>query len=964
MRAGTLLVDIALNLSRLQQDVGQAKSIVESSAKDIERAFQTAKSAVTALGGALSVGAFVHMVRGAIDAAEALGNLSEKTGMTVENLSALKLAAELGGVSFEAFEKGLRGFNISLVEAQNASSKTAKVLKAMGVDITAGPEQAFRQFADAMAALPEGEVRQAAAVQILKKAGDEWIPVLAKGAAGLDEVRDKAEALGLIVSQKFSAQSKEFNDSLKLLQKSSAALGMSIAKGVIEPLTEMSNSMLNAREQGRGLMGVLQELGKLGIATMGATVGRVIPAYDRMAEAAFAQGLPTRQTVTGRIKPAANDSGSLGSGYGFKSGLDPAAVAAALATDDAEMRRFTGAMQALEREYASLSGLSKVALVQWEMESGSLKDLTAVHKAQIGEKAELYDAYKRDIDQRKVTLEGIEAENRARTQSRDITFDLVIANKEALEQLGFEGQLVGQSTLAIEKMNAVRAIDLRLRQAVAALPHDVDGNLLPGSAAALEQMRASAEAQKIAVIDAIDARQKAERSWLTGARNGMHDYVELAQNTAAMSQRLFVDAFQGMEDALVRFVKQGKLDFRDLVDSIETDILRLVIRQQITGPLAQMVGGAFGSAGSLMPGFGALGASIGSGLGSLGFTGAAAWLAKLRAPAMVNPEAIGGYGSAAAGGTAGRSAAAGSGMWAGGLFTALAVGDYMSAQNGRDWLRTLYGGAPPMAGKINEKLGIPEFFTDPLGAVFGHGGGPKTPQIGVMQAGGRFWVGQSDLLSQQEADTKYAQLNALLNDPRRYDPSALMGLTGLIPGGVGMSADQMLALLTQHIAGAEQPDLNVLRGQRLSAVTQLKDLLGVDSLQQFRDNLKVSDLSTGSPMDQLGAARDTFQRDLSAVKFGDYSRLGAFQQEASQYLQLGRGVYASGQGYADIYAEVNSAIESVQSKTNEYLKDLPSTILQTSADQVAAIKAQTDELVTTLKDVGSKIDRLRAAGVE
>jgi phosphoserine phosphatase len=54
----------------------------------------------------------------------------------------------------------------------------------------------------------------------------------------------------------------------------------------------------------------------------------------------------------------------------------------------------------------------------------------------------------------------------------------------------------------------------------------------------------------------------------------------------------------------------------------------------------------------------------------------------------------------------------------------------------------------------------------------------------------------------------------------------------------------------------------------------------------------------------------------------------------------------------------------VQSKTNEYLKDLPSTILQTSADQVAAIKAQTDELVTSLKDVGSKIDRLRAAGVE
>jgi hypothetical protein len=180
----------------------------------------------------------------------------------------------------------------------------------------------------------------------------------------------------------------------------------------------------------------------------------------------------------------------------------------------------------------------------------------------------------------------------------------------------------------------------------------------------------------------------------------------------------------------------------------------------------------------------------------------------------VNPEAIGGFGiySGAAGRRRERRRERLSGhVGAPRTLSALAVGDYMSAQNGRDWLRTLYGGAPPMAGRINEKLGIPEFFTDPLGAVFGHGGGPKTPQIGVMQANGRFWVGQSDLLSQEEADVKYAQLNAMLNDRRRYDPSTLSGLTGLIPGGVGMNADQMLALLTQHIAGAEQPDLNVAR---------------------------------------------------------------------------------------------------------------------------------------------------------
>ena len=48
-----------------------------------------------------------------------------------------------------------------------------------------------------------------------------------------------------------------------------------------------------------------------------------------------------------------------------------------------------------------------------------------------------------------------------------------------------------------------------------------------------------------------------------------------------------------MEDALVSFVTTGKLEFSSLVQSILADLVRLSIRQQITGPLFSAITTAF-----------------------------------------------------------------------------------------------------------------------------------------------------------------------------------------------------------------------------------------------------------------------------------------------------------------------------------------------------------------------------------
>lgn len=86
------------------------------------------------------------------------------------------------------------------------------------------------------------------------------------------------------------------------------------------------------------------------------------------------------------------------------------------------------------------------------------------------------------------------------------------------------------------------------------------------------------------------ARLAKERDFTNGATEALANYFTESQNIAAQIDGLFTNAFQGMEDALVNFVTTGKLDFKSLADSIIADIARIIIKQQILGPLSSTLG--------------------------------------------------------------------------------------------------------------------------------------------------------------------------------------------------------------------------------------------------------------------------------------------------------------------------------------------------------------------------------------
>ena len=110
--------------------------------------------------------------------------------------------------------------------------------------------------------------------------------------------------------------------------------------------------------------------------------------------------------------------------------------------------------------------------------------------------------------------------------------------------------------------------------------------------------------------------RETQRDFSTGWKDAMSEYVENATNGAQQARRIFEQATQGMEDAIISFVKTGKFNFKDLIN----DLLTTLLRSRIQELFARIFGGA--GARSNSPGlFDVLG-SVASSIGKfVGFKG-------------------------------------------------------------------------------------------------------------------------------------------------------------------------------------------------------------------------------------------------------------------------------------------------------------------------------------------------------
>lgn len=268
---GTMVIELAANIANFQSDLGRVERLTRSTAKDMESAFFSAGAKIAATLSAAFAGIeFVQLVKGSIDAADKIGELTERIGGSVKGISELKFAAEQTGAGFDTLARGLLTISKNAAAAKAGNDLAGSAFRALGIEVAdAGgalksAETLLADVAEQFVKYRDGPEKSALALQLFGKAGVELIPVLNSGKQGLADFSAEAQRLGVSLDSGTTAAAGNFNDALDQIDAAIQGVGNQIASALLPALQDGAEGLRDlfvgaGDEIAQALLPVLQE---------------------------------------------------------------------------------------------------------------------------------------------------------------------------------------------------------------------------------------------------------------------------------------------------------------------------------------------------------------------------------------------------------------------------------------------------------------------------------------------------------------------------------------------------------------------------------------------------------------------------------------------------------------------------------------------------------------------------------
>ena len=240
-----LVVALEAESSKYQSELEKARRQLGKFDSDVSKIAAKVGKAVGA-GIAAAATGVAFAVKQSLDAADELGNLSEKVGASVEELSKLQYAAKLSDVSAEQLQQGLIKLSKSATQAAAGTGDALTAFQALGVELKKSDgtlkstDELFTDVAQAFSTFEDGPEKAAAAMAIFGKSGAELIPLLNQGKQGITAFGKELEKLGGVVTAEAAANADEFNRNLDRLKAASGGLANQLATQFSPALVDLT----------------------------------------------------------------------------------------------------------------------------------------------------------------------------------------------------------------------------------------------------------------------------------------------------------------------------------------------------------------------------------------------------------------------------------------------------------------------------------------------------------------------------------------------------------------------------------------------------------------------------------------------------------------------------------------------------------------------------------------------------
>jgi len=215
MSNADVVVKLSLENKQLSSELAKTERRYKASMKRMEKDTQSFGASVAssmrglAIGAAAAAGviAFTRAIKGAVEAADEMGKVAQKIGVSTEALSGLEFAAGQAGVEFEVLQKALAKVAVDM-------SKNGSLFKSLGIDAKTADE-ALVKLATVFKGMPDGLEKTALAAKIFgERIGPGLIPLLNQGEDGITKLTGRAKELGIVISDQMARDAEKFNDTM------------------------------------------------------------------------------------------------------------------------------------------------------------------------------------------------------------------------------------------------------------------------------------------------------------------------------------------------------------------------------------------------------------------------------------------------------------------------------------------------------------------------------------------------------------------------------------------------------------------------------------------------------------------------------------------------------------------------------------------------------------------------------
>lgn len=244
--AENLIVKIIGDASKLTSELEKAGGNVKSFSEKIG----SIGKSMTIVGGAVTAALGV-IIKKTVDAGDAFNDMSLRTGISVENLSALAYVAKQSGTDIESMETSLKFLTRAMDDTSKGTGTAKDTFTALGISVvdTEGKlkpiTEVMMDIADKIAAIDDPAKQAAIAMELFgARSGTQLLPMLKMGGTAIEEIMKKAQELGIVMSTESAQAADEFKDRMYDLKESLGAVGRDIANVLIPPLLDFTNKAI------------------------------------------------------------------------------------------------------------------------------------------------------------------------------------------------------------------------------------------------------------------------------------------------------------------------------------------------------------------------------------------------------------------------------------------------------------------------------------------------------------------------------------------------------------------------------------------------------------------------------------------------------------------------------------------------------------------------------------------------